>query len=99
MKTTFTARHFDASPDLQSYSLNAVEKLTQFYDNIQMCDIRLEPGNKEEMPHKAELSIQVPKQLLHATEEAASFEQAINQAVDNLVRQIRKYKSKQFDKR
>lgn len=97
MKKTFTARHFDASPDLKSYSLDAVDKLTQFYDNIQVCDIRLEPGSDDQQPYKAELSVQVPKQLLHASEESASFEQAINEAVDNLVRQIRKYKSKHFE--
>ena len=30
MKTTFTARHFEASADLQQYSIDSVDKLDQF---------------------------------------------------------------------
>ncbi|MFU8813544.1 MAG: ribosome hibernation-promoting factor, HPF/YfiA family [Balneolaceae bacterium] len=97
MKTTFTARHFDASSDLQQYSLDAVEKLSQFFDKIIVCDIVLQPGQDDENPYKAELNVKVPKQLLNVSEEAPSYEQAINTAVDTAIRQIRKYKTKHFE--
>ncbi|HKL16405.1 MAG TPA: ribosome-associated translation inhibitor RaiA [Balneolaceae bacterium] len=98
MKTTFTARHFDASPDLKQYSIDAVQKLDQFLDKIIVCDIILKPGQDDENPYIAELNVKVPKKLLNISEEAPSYEQAINTAVDTAVRQIRKYKAKHFDR-
>ncbi len=97
MKTTFTARHFDCSPDLKEFSLSAVEKLEQFFDKIVVCDIVLRPGQDDENPSIAELNVKVPKTLINASEEAPTYEQAISEAVDNAVRQLRKYKTKHFE--
>lgn len=97
MKTTFTARHFDASNDLKQFSLDAVEKLDQFFDKIIVCDIVLQPGQDDENPYKAELNVKVPKKLLNVSEKAPSYEQAINTAVETAIRRIRKYKTKHFE--
>jgi putative sigma-54 modulation protein len=97
MKTTFTARHFDCSPDLKEFSLGAVEKLEQFFDKIVVCDIVLRPGQDDENPSIAELNVKVPKTLINASEKAPTYEQAISEAVDNAVRQLRKYKTKHFE--
>lgn len=97
MKTTFTARHFQSSPELKEFSLSAVEKLDQFYDKIIVCDIVLRPGNDDENPSIAELNVKVPKKLINVSEKAPSYEQAIGNAVDTAVRQIRKYKTKHYD--
>lgn len=96
MKTTFTARHFDASADLKSHALDSIEKFQQFYDKIVACDIVLEPTDDDENPAKADFNVKVPQVLLRASESAPTYEQAINIAVDNIVRQIRKYKDKRF---
>lgn len=98
MKTTFTARHFDASSDLKQYSIDAVQKLDQFFDKIIVCDVVLQPGQDDENPYTAELNVKVPKQLLNISEEAPSYEQAMNNAVDTAIRQIRKYKTKHFQR-
>ena len=97
MKTTFTARHFEADQNLKEYSLDAVQKLEQFYDKILVCDVLLQPGQDDENPYRAELNVKVPKKLLNVQEAAPSYEQAINSAVDTAVRQIRKYKTKHFE--
>lgn len=97
MKTTFTARHFQASSRLKEYCLDAVVKLEQFYDKIVVCDIILRPGQDDENPTIAELNVKVPKTLINVSEEAPSYEQAIGSAVDNAVRQLRKYKTKHFE--
>ncbi|MGF1669066.1 MAG: ribosome hibernation-promoting factor, HPF/YfiA family [Balneolaceae bacterium] len=96
MKTTFTARHFDASTHLKNYALGSIDKLEQFYDKIIACDIVLEPTQDDENPTKAEFNVKVPQVLLRASESAPTYEQAVNNAVDNLVRQLRKYKEKRF---
>jgi len=97
MKTTFTARHFQSSPDLQEYCLSAVEKLDQFFDKIIVCDIILKPGHDDDNPSIAELNVKVPGTLINLSEAAPSYEQAMGAAVDNAVRQIRKYKTKHFE--
>jgi len=96
MKTTFTARHFDANNDLKNYALDSIDKFKQFYDKIIACDIVLEPTQDDENPARAEFNVKVPQVLLRATESAPTYEQAVNNAVDNIVRQIRKYKQKRF---
>ncbi|MEQ8525767.1 ribosome-associated translation inhibitor RaiA [Gracilimonas sp.] len=94
MKTTFTARHFEASADLQQYCRDSVEKLEQFYDRIVMCDIILEPTPSDENPQQAEIIVKVPRKILTAKESASSYEQAIHNAVETVSRQLKKYKEK-----
>ncbi|NGP76271.1 ribosome-associated translation inhibitor RaiA [Balneolaceae bacterium YR4-1] len=94
MKTTFTARHFDASKELHTYAVDAVQKLDQFYDRIVTCDIILQPVPDDENPQQAELNVKVPQKLINAKEKASSYEKAINDVVDNVSRQLKKYKDK-----
>ncbi len=96
MKTTFTARHFNSSKQLHAYAEDAVQKLDQFYDRILTCDIILEPSPDDETPFKAELNLKIPQTLLNAQEQADSYEKAINMVVDNMARQLKKYKNKHF---
>lgn len=96
MNTSFTARHFTASPDLQENALESVQKLTKFYDAILDCDIVAEPHPDPVNSQQIELNVKVAKDLLTAKENAPSYEQAINAAVDNMKRQLKKYKSKRF---
>ncbi|MCW9707412.1 ribosome hibernation-promoting factor, HPF/YfiA family [Fodinibius salsisoli] len=99
MKTTFTARHFDPTSELHSYAEDAVQKLDQFYDRIITCDIILQPVPDNDNPQQAELNVKVPQKLLNAKEQASSYEQAINLVIDNITRQIKKYKTTTLHKR
>lgn len=94
MKTTFTARHFESSKELRTFAENAVQKLDQFYDRIMTCDIILEPLPDDDDPRQAELNVKVPQKLLNAKERAPSYEQAINQVIDSITRQLKRYKQK-----
>lgn len=96
MKTTFTARHFKASNELQNYSIDSLQKLDHFFDRITACDIILEPYADVELPYQAEVNCEIPGTLLNAKEQAESYEQAVNQVVENVTRQLKKYKSKHF---
>lgn len=97
MKTTFTARHFDASQEVKSHAIDSVQKLDQFFDRIFTCDIILEPSSDDEVPCKAELNVQVPKAVLNGSEYGKTYEQAINQVVNNLSRQLKKHKAKRLN--
>lgn len=94
MKTTFTARHFDASDDLHRYAEDAVQKLEHFFDRIITCDIILQPASDDENPKMAELNVKVPMKLINAKEQSSTYEQAVNRVVDNAARQLKKYKDK-----
>lgn len=99
MKTTFTARHFEPSSELHTYAEDAVQKLDQFYDRILTCDIILEPVANDDNPQQAELNVKVPQKLLNAKEQASSYEQAINMVIENISRQLKKYKKKTLHQR
>ena len=96
MNIRFTARHFDASTNLKTYSEDAVTKLQQFYDRIVSCSIVLEPHADNDNPQQAEIIIQIPNKTLTATEIAPKYEQAVLAAVENLSRQLKRYKEKKF---
>lgn len=96
MKTTFTARHFQASKDLHNYSIDSLQKLNHFFDRITGCDIILEPTADHETPYQAEVNCQIPGSMLNAKEQASSYEQAVNMVVENISRQLKKYKEKHF---
>lgn len=99
MKTTFTARHFEPSTELHDYAEESVQKLDQFYDRILTCDIILQPVPNDENPQQAEINLKVPQKLINAKEQASSYEQAINMVVENISRQLKKYKKKTLHKR
>lgn len=96
MNIRFTARHFDASTGLKTYSEDAVGKLEQFYDRIVSCSIVLEPHADKENPQQAEIIVQIPNKVLTATEKAPKYEQAVLSAVENLSRQLKRYKEKKY---
>lgn len=96
MNVRFTARHFDASSNLKAFSEDAVSKLENFYDRIVSCSIVLEPDPSNETPQRAEINIKIPNTTLTASEAAEKYEQAVLAAVDNLSRQLKRYKEKKF---
>jgi putative sigma-54 modulation protein len=97
MKTTFTARHFEPAAELHQYCEESVQKLDQFYERIVTCDIILEPISDNEAPCQAELNLKIPQKLLNVSEKAGSYEQALNDAVETIGRQLKKYKNKHFN--
>lgn len=94
MKTTFTARHFHASERLQAHAHETVAKLSRFWDAALEADIVLEPDDDIDHPQRATVTVQVSKAVLVATERAKTYEIALNEAVDNLKRQLIKHKEK-----
>lgn len=97
MKKTFAARHFECSETLKDYSLEAVDKLTTYFDRIIGADVILQPTQNAARPQSAEILIKVPGDLLTAKVEDQTYELAVHECVDILARQIRKYKTRMAD--
>jgi len=98
MNINFTARKFEASQNLQDFTTEEINKLKRFFDRIYSCDIVLEPSPDNDQPAKAELTVKVKQDLLKATESGPAYEQAVRSAVDNMRRQLLKYKDKRFSR-
>lgn len=101
MNTYFTARHFNAREDLKNYAHASVEKLSKFYDGIIDCTIVLDyeqnDVSKGQHMKVAEIKINVQNQLMKASETHEHFEVAIDNCVDSLIKQLKRYKETRRD--
>ncbi|HYX06735.1 MAG TPA: ribosome-associated translation inhibitor RaiA [Bacteroidales bacterium] len=95
MNIKINSVHFDADKKLIDFVNNKVKKLFQFYEDIVGAEIFLRLENTQELENKiAEIKLEIPGNDLFAKKQSKSFEEAVDNAVDALKRQIRKHKDK-----
>lgn len=94
MQSQITARHIDLHPDLREHVESQLEKLQRFYDGIINAHVILGESNAPSGDKTAEINIDVYQKRLSADDAAPTHEQAINQCVDHLRRQLKRYKAK-----
>lgn len=95
MKITTASIHFTADQKLISYIQKKAAKLGQFYDRIIDASIYLKLENTGQVKDKiVEIKLMVPGDLLIATESSKTFEAATDVAVDNMKRQLIRYKER-----
>ncbi len=87
--------HFDADSKLTDYVEQKVNKLAHYYHDIVECEVFLKLDHSDERQNKvAEIKVHSPGKTMFAKERSATFEEATNQAVDALRRQVKKHKEK-----
>jgi len=86
--------HFDADQKLVQFIEDKLRKLNQYYDKIIGSDVflKLEPADKENKV--AEIKLAIPGKDLFAKKQCKTFEEATDEAVEALRRQINKHKSR-----
>ncbi len=86
--------HFDADQKLVKFIEDKLRKLNQYYDKIIGSDVflKLEPADKENKV--AEIKLAIPGKDLFAKKQCKTFEEATDEAVEALRRQINKHKSR-----
>jgi len=89
--------HFDADITLLDFTKKKVNKLNQYYDKIIDVDVyfRLDDPKapvKEKITH---MKVNIPGFTLFAEKSSASFEEAVDNAVQSLTRQLKKHKEKE----
>lgn len=94
MQTQITARNFEASPELRTYAINRLAKLERFYDGITDAQVTLIDTQDAADLKSAEIIVQVYRRHLKAEHTGTTHEEAIDQCVSRLRRQILKYKDK-----
>ena len=95
MKINTTSIHFDADQKLLDYIQRKASKLDQFFDRIIDTHIYLKLENSGQVRDKiVEMRLSVPGDTLMATEVSKTFEASTDAAVDNMKRQLNRYKER-----
>lgn len=96
MRVDINAVNFELSPMLDELIQKKVSKLERFYDHIIDCLVFLTgegPADKF-TSRNVEIKVNVKDSTLFCKENAESFEQALDEAVECMKRQLKKYKEK-----
>lgn len=96
MEVRIQSIHFDASNQLRDFIQKKVLKLEKFYDEIIKVEVSLKVVKPETAINKeAAVKVLVPKNgELYSNKVCDSFEQAIDECVEALEKQLVKYKEK-----
>lgn len=87
--------HFDADRKLIEFIQERVDKLSQYYDKIIDGEVILKLDNNHTSENKvAEIKLLVPGSDIFAKKQCKSFEEATDNAVEALRRQLKKHKEK-----
>lgn len=96
MNITIQSIHFTASADLQEFIQKKVEKLANFNHHILNVEVYLKLDRSESEDNKVtEIKINVPGATLFSKQQCRTFEEAADEAVETLIRQIRKQKTRE----
>lgn len=100
MDIQIQAMHFDAADQLKDHVEKRVDKLKTFTDNITNVEVylKLENMSTKVKDKIAEVKVSIPRHSLFAKHEAKTFEEAVDLAIDSMIAQIKKTKSKQRQK-
>lgn len=95
MKVKVSALHFDADQKLIDFTSEKVNKLETFYDKIIDGEVIFKVDKSNSNDNKvAEIKLNIPGKDLFAKKQCKSFEEAVDQTVEALRRQLRKQKTK-----
>ena len=88
--------HFDADKKLLDFIQVKVKKLLQYRDDILAADIFLKLVNVQDDHNKiVEIKLDIPRNPIFAKKQNKTFEEATDNVIDALRRQITKQKGKQ----
>jgi len=86
---------FDADKKLIDFVHQKLEKLTQFDEDIVNAEVYLRLDKDQERENKiSEIKLELPGGPLFARKQNKSFEEATDEAIDALKKQITKHKQK-----
>ncbi len=96
MKVNIQTPNFAAKDELLTFVESRLSKLEQFYDRIIFADVFLKVQKTSEKENKiVEVLLSIPGDDMMVKKEAKSFEEAIDDVVKALERQLKKRKQKQ----
>ncbi len=95
MNVNIKSVRFKADQKLEDFIEKKLQKFFGFHEQILDSDVVLKLDNNETRKNKiAEIRLILKGEELFAKKQSKSFEEAANQAIDALKRQIEKYKER-----
>jgi putative sigma-54 modulation protein len=95
METQIHSIHFDADKKLIDFINEKLSKLELFFDHIIACEVYLRLDKSQDKENKnVEVKLLIPGKTLVAKKQSKSFEEATDESVEALRKQITKYKEK-----
>lgn len=95
MKITIQSIHFDAADRLLEFIQTKFDKLAQLYASIIDVQVFLKLEKNNEQGNKiVEVKVLVPAQTLVASSQNKTFEEAVDSCLEQIKRQVVKYKEK-----
>mgnify|MGYP001820363724 CR=1 FL=1 len=95
MQVKIHSVQFKADVKLENFIEEKLGKLNNYYDQILGSEVFLKLENTNEPANKiTEIRLSIPGNDLFAKKQSKTFEEATDQAVEALRRQIRKHKDK-----
>ena len=95
MNVTVKAIHFEAKASLEEFIQKNIVKLEQYSDKITSADVTMQVVKPETSDNKeVKLKVLIPNNELVVTKVADSFEEAFDNAMDAMIRSIKKAKEK-----
>jgi len=95
MNVNINSVHFKADKKLLTFIEQKVDKLSHFYDGIIGSDVSLKVTNQNDKENKlAEIRLNVRGYDFFAKKQCNTFEEATDQAIEALRRQLTKHKDK-----
>lgn len=95
MKVTISSLHFKTDVKLEEFIREKVSKFPNIFDGVLGCDVTLKLDTASNNENKiAEIRVLIPGNDLFAKKQAKTFEEAVDNVVDALKRQIKRRKEK-----
>lgn len=95
MKVIIQTLHFKADRKLEEFINVKLDKLGSVYENVIGSEVTLKLENVDDNNNKiADIRLMIPGYDLFASKQSKSFEEATDQAVEALRKQLKKRKSK-----
>ena len=100
MQSQIESPHFEPDEELVNLVCSKFEHLRKRYDLINHCDVILKKENSDIQKNSfVEAKMEVPKEILFASEKDETFEMALDKVIHDLERQLRRYKEELEDQR
>lgn len=96
MDIKIQAVRFEASEKLEDFIVKKVSKLSKFSEEIGNVEVTLKVVKPETALNKeVDIRVKMPGKEFYAENVCNTFEEAVDENVESLVRQLTKYKEKQ----
>lgn len=95
MKVNISSLHFKSDVKLEEFIREKTSKLSSHFDGVIGCDVTLKLDQAQNNENKiVEMRVLIPGNDLFSKKQARTFEEATDQTVDALRRQLQRYKEK-----